>query len=47
MKKETLVIRMSQLDKERIRTEAKKKQMSMSEYLIYLARRDAFSQEER
>lgn len=40
MKTEYIRIRISELDKEMIRKNSEKNQMSMSEYLINLARRD-------
>lgn len=40
MKTNYIRIRVSELDKEMIKKNSEKKQMSMSEYLIYLARLD-------
>jgi uncharacterized protein (DUF1778 family) len=40
MKKEVLMIRLSEIDKEIIRHAAEQRQMSMSEYIINLVRLD-------
>ncbi len=40
MKKTNLIIRISERDKEQIRQQAEKMQMSMSEYILYLVHRE-------
>lgn len=40
MKKEQLQIRVSEMEKEQIKAQAEKHQMSMSEYLLYLFRKE-------
>ena len=40
MKKENIIIRVSELEKQKIKEEAAKLQMSMSEYILYLCRRE-------
>lgn len=40
MKSELLQIRLSEIDKNMIKSAADKRQMSMSEYLVYLVRKD-------
>lgn len=44
MKKTALLIRMSEIDKDKLRTAAEKQQMSMSEYILYLVRRNVDEQ---
>lgn len=41
MKDTYIRIRMSELDKRNLKEQADKRQMSMSEYILYLIRRDA------
>jgi len=40
MKTENIIIRVSELEKQKIKAEAEKQQMSMSEYLLYLFRKE-------
>jgi hypothetical protein len=40
MKTEQIIIRVSELEKQKIKAEAEKQQMSMSEYLLYLFRKE-------
>ncbi len=40
MKKENIIIRVSELEKQKIKEEAAKQQMSMSEYILYLCRKE-------
>lgn len=40
MKTSTVIIRISERDKEELKRQAKSKQMSMSEYILYLIHRE-------
>ena len=40
MKTENIIIRVSELEKQKIKAEAEKQQMSMSEYLLYIFRKE-------
>ena len=44
MKQERIYIRVSELEKEQIKKEAEKMQMSVSEYLLYLFRKEPKNQ---
>jgi len=40
MKTENIIIRVSPLEKEKIKKDAEKQQMTVSEYIIYLCRKE-------
>ena len=41
MKTENIIIRLSEIDKQKIKEQAEARQMTMSEYILYLARMDS------